>query len=87
MLIDFAKIELMDLEGNISYIDLSKVFGNLVFKSTTDVAEFDLAKKIYYEGAVELNKDQAGGLLRYVDSFQTILVRESIKKVLSDINN
>ena len=37
MKIDFRKIELVDLEGNKSTIDVSKSFGNAIFQNTGDL--------------------------------------------------
>ena len=50
MKIDFRKIEVKDLAGNIDIVDVSKVFGNVVFNNTPDIEEYELSKKIYYDG-------------------------------------
>lgn len=47
MKIDFRKIELTDLEGNKSTIDVSKAFGNAIFQHTGDLGEFNLARTLF----------------------------------------
>jgi hypothetical protein len=44
MKIDFRKIELTDLEGNKSTVDVSKAFGNAIYQNTGDLGEFNLAQ-------------------------------------------
>ena len=55
MKIDFRKIELVDLEGNKSTIDVSKSFGNAIFQNTGDLGEFNLAQDIHREGEVDIS--------------------------------
>lgn len=46
MKIDFRKIELVDLEGNKSTIDVSKTFGNAIFRLQV-ILENLILHKIY----------------------------------------
>lgn len=82
MRVDFRKIKVKDLSGNIEYIDISKVFGNFVFNNTTDIEEYDLSKKIYYDGEVDITEKQSKSLVRYADAFERVIIREALKQTL-----
>lgn len=54
--IDFRNIEVEDLTGNIQKFDISKAFGNYLYTSTGDIGMFEVARKIYHEGKIELTE-------------------------------
>ncbi len=56
-IIDFRNIEIKDLEGKIVKFDPSKLFGNYIYKSTGDLGVFEVARKIYNDGQVELTQE------------------------------
>lgn len=56
--IDFTCIELEDLNGKNECKNLSKEIGNMIYKYTGDIAEMDLARAVYHDGAVDLNPQQ-----------------------------
>ncbi len=85
MKIDFRKIEVEDLDGNIDAVDVSKVFGNVIFNYTDDIAEYELSKLIYHNGEVELTEEQAKALIRYAEAFDRVIIREAVKSALSNI--
>lgn len=87
MKIDFRKIEVKDLAGNIDIVDVSKVFGNVVFNNTPDIEEYELSKKIYYDGEVEISEKQAISLVKYVQAFEKVMIQEAIKEVLLTIKD
>lgn len=87
MKIDFRKIEVKDLAGNIDIVDVSKVFGNVVFNNTPDIEEYELSKKIYYDGEVEISEKQAISLVKYVQAFEKVMIQEAIKEVLLTVKD
>lgn len=87
MKIDFRKIEVKDLVGNIDIVDVSKVFGNVVFNNTPDIEEYELSKKIYYDGEVEISEKQAISLVKYVQAFEKVMIQEAIKEVLLTVKD
>jgi hypothetical protein len=44
--IDFRKIEVKNIEGKKSALDLSKELGNAIYQKTADLGELELARKI-----------------------------------------
>lgn len=75
MKIDFRKIPVLQIDGTKELVDLSKPVGNLIFDQTGDISEMDLAKKIYYDGEVDLSSEQ-------LDSIQSIISQTKIKAYL-----
>ena len=82
MKINFNEIEVKDLEGNVGKINVSKVFGNVIFNYTTDIAEYELSKQIYHDGEVDITEKQAKSLLKYAEAFDRVITRESVKQAL-----
>lgn len=75
MKIDFRKIPVLKIDGAKEPTDLSKPVGNLIFDQTGDIGEMDLAKKIYYDGEVDLSPEQ-------VESIRSIISQTNIKAYL-----
>ncbi|WP_148364754.1 hypothetical protein [Bacteroides sp.] len=66
MIIDFRNIQVKDIEGNNSTVDIAKVLGNTIYQKTADLGELELAQQIYKNGEVELSTDQAERIKEYV---------------------
>lgn len=45
MRIDFRKIEVIDIEGNKSTIDVSQKFANAIYQNTGDIGELEIARE------------------------------------------
>lgn len=56
--IDFRNLPVTDVEGNRVDIDLSKQIGNVIWNTTTDVLEAELAQRIAKEKVLELTKEE-----------------------------
>lgn len=87
MKIDFRKIQVKDLAGNIDIVDVSKVFGNVVFNNTPDIEEYELSKQIYHDGEVDISEEQAKSLVRYTQAFEKVIIREAVKDVLLTVKD
>lgn len=57
--VDFRKVTLLGVDGKGEIADVSRAIGNYLYENTADIAEMDFAKKLYYEGEVELTKERA----------------------------
>lgn len=66
MIIDFRNIQVKDIEGNNSTVDIAKMLGNAIYQKTADLGELELAQQIYKNGEVELSTDQAERIKEYV---------------------
>ena len=75
MKIDFRKISVTQIDGTKKQMDLSKPVGNLIFEQTGDIGESDLAKKIYYDGKIDLLPQQ-------LESIRLIISQAQIKAYL-----
>ena len=56
MKIDFRKIQVKDIEGNNSTVDIAKMLGNAIYQKTADLGELELAQQIYKNGEVEVSR-------------------------------
>lgn len=84
MKINFKKIEVTDLEGNKSTLDIAKELGNAIYKQTTDIGELDFAREIYHKGEIDLSIDQIAIVRKYMDAGGFFaFVKEGMEKLLS----
>ena len=58
MKVDFRKLEIKDLEGNVVTFDASKQLANFIYMETQDLGDLILAQDIYKNGEVELEDGQ-----------------------------
>ena len=79
MKIDFRRIEVKDIEGNIIPFDMSKVLGNAIYQKTADL---ELARDIYRNGEVELTQEQVECIKDYVKTAFVAFVQEAVIAML-----
>ncbi|WP_298048194.1 hypothetical protein [uncultured Bacteroides sp.] len=82
MKIDFRKIEVTDLDGNKSTVDVAKGFANTIYRHTGDLGEFNLAQDIYWKGEVDISPEQAESLKKYTYLFVRVIDGVSVRKAL-----
>ena len=87
MKFDFRKIEVKNIEGKKSTLDLSKELGNAIYQKTADLGELELARSIYKDGEIEVDAGQAAILNRYIREGFLAFVQESVCPVLDEIIN
>lgn len=87
MKVDFRKIKVTDLYDNVQEVDVSKALGNLIFNNTKDLGEFEVAREIFKNGEVDINKEMASRLKIYAAGFERIIVQEAIKSTLDMVDN
>lgn len=83
MKIDFRKIQVKDIEGNNSTVDIAKMLGNTIYQKTADLGELELAQQIYKNGEVELSTDQAERIKEYVKTNFVAVVQIAVNEALS----
>ena len=77
MKIDFSKIEVRDVEGNVILLDVSKQLGNMMYLNAKDIAIADLGHDIYHKKEVELTDKQAKEVAEFVENgFKAFVKRE-----------
>ena len=83
MKIDFREIQVKDIEGNNSTVDIAKMLGNAIYQRTADLGELELAQNIYKNGEVELSTDQAERIKEYVRTNFVAVVQVAVNEALS----
>lgn len=83
MIIDFRNIQVKDIEGNNSTVDIAKMLGNAIYQKTADLGELELAQQIYKNGEVELSTDQAERIKEYVRTNFVAVVQIAVNEALS----
>lgn len=83
MKIDFRKIQVKDIEGNNSTVDIAKMLGNAIYQKTADLGELELAQTIYKNGEVELSTEQAERIKEYVRTNFVAVVQIAVNEALS----
>lgn len=83
MKIDFRNIQVKDIEGNNSTVDIAKMLGNAIYQKTADLGELELAQQIYKNGEVELSTEQAERIKEYVRTNFVAVVQIAVNEALS----
>lgn len=83
MKIDFRNIQVKDIEGNNSTVDIAKMLGNAIYQRTADLGELELAQQIYKNGEVELSTNQAERIKEYVRTNFVAVVQIAVNEALS----
>lgn len=83
MKIDFREIQVKDIEGNNSTVDIAKMLGNATYQRTADLGELELAQNIYKNGEVEVSPEQAESIKKYVSTGFVAFVQVAVNEALS----
>ena len=81
MKIDFREIQVKDIEGNNSTVDIAKMLGNAIYQKTADLGELELAQNIYKNGEVEVSPEQS--IKKYVSTGFVAFVQVAVNEALS----
>ena len=84
MKIDFREIQVKDIEGNNSTVDIAKMLGmgNAIYQKPADLGELELAQQIYKNGEVEVSPEQAESIKKYVSTGFVAFVQVAVNKAL-----
>lgn len=63
--VDFTKVAVENIMGEIQYEDFSKVVGNQIYNQSKELGEVELAREIYRDGIVNITKKQSEMIMRY----------------------
>jgi len=75
MKVDFRKVPIENIEGEVEHVDFSKSLGNTIFSSSKDVGESGFGIRIYHEGEVEVSKEMSAVILRFAEEFPYVIRR------------
>ena len=82
MTIDFTKIKVKDITGEIRELDLSKELGNVIFNITKDLGELEIARTIYQQGHIDADKKTVEMIKGYVEDNFVAFVKEALIPIL-----
>lgn len=81
--VDFRRIGIKNIEGQIETADVSKQLGNVMYMQGQNIEECELGRDIYHNGQVELNQKQEDMVRRFIQPWSYIL-RSAIEETLND---
>lgn len=86
MKIDFSNLPVQwNLEGEPQHVDIRKSLGNHIHQQTGDLAEDELARRIYFsEGPVELTAEEAKAVNAYVKRNYVVPVWQAIERAAAN---
>lgn len=87
MKIDFRNIVIKDIEGAEETVDMSKELGRVLYKSAISKEGLTLAKDIYDNGEVDLDRDSAASIKEVIVSGFLAIIQESVIPMLDNIIN
>lgn len=87
MKVDFKKIAVVGIDGKKFDRDCSKEIGNVIYSTTKDIGELELARAIYLHGEVDLTVQQAQTVKRYVEQQFLAWVKEALLPILDKVIN
>lgn len=82
MKVNFKNIQVKDIEGNNSTVDIAKMLGNVIYQKTADLGELELAREIYKNGEVELTQEQVECVKSCVKTGFVAFVQEAVIAML-----
>lgn len=84
MKVDFRAIEIENIDGTLEKVDIAKTFGNAMFAQGRTFEVVELARAIWKDGEVELDKEQAEIIKEHAPLiFQSYVLHTAIVKAVS----
>ena len=80
--VDFRKIGVKNIDGNVDTVDVSKQIGNLMYMQGQNIEECELGRAIYHDGEVELDDKQLGMVRRFIQPW-AFVIRSAIEETLN----
>ena len=88
MKLKLKEIEVTTIDGSKQKLKLDyKGLANYIFNQTKDLGELELARELYKEGELEVDKETAIALKMYVGEAFNAIVKEALFPVLDNIIN
>lgn len=85
MLVDFRTINVKDIDGTESPVDISKELATILYRSAITMTALDLAKELYKEGQIEINEEAAVAIIKIVETSFLAAIQEAVIPVLESI--
>ena len=88
MKLKLQEINVTTIDGSKQKLKLDyKGLANYIFNQTKDLGELELARELYKEGELEVDRETAIALKKYIGEAFGAIVQESLYPVLDSIIN
>ena len=88
MKLKLKEIEVTKIDGSKQKLELDyKGLANYIFNQTKDLGELELARELYKEGELEVDRETAIALKKYIGEAFNAIVKEALFPVLDNIIN
>ena len=87
--VDFTKIRVISVDDTSEVLDLSKIVGNCVYRTTPDIGMADLARTVYHDGVADMTSAEINYFQQIIYSSSYVLAafKKPISQLLIDILN
>ena len=65
--LNFKNVPVTNIDGTVKEMDLSKEIGNIIFRTTKDLGELEIAREIYHKGEIEVDEKTADMIKMHID--------------------
>ena len=88
MKLKLKEIEVTKIDGSKQKLKLDyKGLANYIFNQTKDLGELELARELYKEGELEVDRETAIALKKYIGECFNAVVQEALFPILDKIIN
>lgn len=88
MKLKLQEINVTTIDGSKQKLELDyKGLANYIFNQTKDLGELELARELYKEGELEVDRETATALKKYIGEAFGAIVQESLYPLLDKIIN
>ena len=85
--INFTKVEIENYDGKVTSLSIVKPLSDVFFSKSTDFADFELGRKIFAEGEVELTEKEIESVNKFMEIGGFIAaVKIGLKKQIDNNN-
>lgn len=76
--LNFKSVQVNDIDGTVKDLDFSKEIGNLIFRTTKNLGELEIAREIYQKGKIEVDEKTAEMIKNYIDENFVAFAKEAL---------
>jgi len=84
MKLDFRKVKVTGIDGDVIEMDFSKDIGNMIFRTTKDLGELETARTIYQKGFIDADKPTSDLIKRHIDENFVAFAKEALYPMFAE---
>lgn len=85
MKVDFKRIPVKDLEGNITETNISKELSQVIYADAREIKDLDLALDIYKHGELDINDEQLEVIKKYLSNYFKAFVQKAFNDYIDTL--